>query len=41
MAEETIDPSEEFGEVRREEQLDWTKLQEYLRGKLPGAEKRQ
>jgi aminoglycoside phosphotransferase (APT) family kinase protein len=39
MAEETIDLAEEFGEVRREEQLDWAKLQSYLRGKLPGAEK--
>ncbi len=36
---ETIDHSVEYGEVRDEEQLDWTKLTAYLRGqKLPGAD---
>ena len=29
---------EEFGEVRDEEQLDWNKLAEYLRDKVPGAD---
>jgi aminoglycoside phosphotransferase (APT) family kinase protein len=38
MAEE-IEILPEYGEVRDEEQLDWSKLQDYLRDKLPGADK--
>jgi aminoglycoside phosphotransferase (APT) family kinase protein len=39
MAEAAIDPSEEFGDVRQEEQLDWGKLQAFLRGQLPGTDR--
>ncbi|HUA32536.1 MAG TPA: phosphotransferase family protein [Candidatus Binataceae bacterium] len=39
MADEAIDLSAEFGDIRKEEQLDWTKLQAFLRDKLPGADK--
>jgi aminoglycoside phosphotransferase (APT) family kinase protein len=35
---EAIDLTAEYGEVREEEQLDWAKLADYLRGKLPGAD---
>ena len=34
---ETIEITPEFGEVREEEQFDHARLQNYLRGKIPGA----
>ncbi len=35
---EAIEIVPEFGDVRAEEELDWNKLADYLRGKLPGAD---
>jgi aminoglycoside phosphotransferase (APT) family kinase protein len=36
---EAVEFIPEYGEVRDEEQLDWARLRDYLRGKLPGAER--
>jgi len=36
---ETIETFPEYGQVRDEEQLDWRRLSEYLRGKLDGADR--
>ncbi|HXW85059.1 MAG TPA: phosphotransferase family protein [Candidatus Binataceae bacterium] len=37
---ETPHPAEdEYGEVRDEEQLDWAKLTQFLRGKIPGVDR--
>lgn len=38
MALPPIEILPEYGEVRDDAQLDWTRLRDYLRGKLPGAE---
>jgi len=39
MAEETqVEIVPEFGDVREEEVLDWDKLANFLRGKIPGAD---
>ncbi|MGH7812777.1 MAG: phosphotransferase family protein [Candidatus Binataceae bacterium] len=38
MPEPSQEPIPEYGDVRPEEQLDWKRLADYLRGKIPGAD---